>query len=249
MQKKLTPTPGPTSTLSYLDDGRTTLLLTGFGPFPSVPVNATMLLVPRLAIAARQLFPGVRIVTDILPTEWIAAPTRVDHLLATHRPDIVLHFGVSSRARGFEIEMRGRNQCVMAPDAVGAHPRHTDLGDDGPLLQPSRVPVEEIVRRLRRHHLPAFRSWTAGAYLCNATLYHVLTQIGARPVQAGFVHIPALLAPRARLSGHRRQLSASPGCPLTWMQTLTGSLEIIATLLDQPSPHPTRSRTAWQRHI
>src|SRR6185503_17433013 len=80
-------------------DARTTVLITGFGPFPGVPVNATMQLVPELARAAARQFAGVRIATEVLATEWAAAPQRLDALLAEIEPDLVLHFGVSSRAR------------------------------------------------------------------------------------------------------------------------------------------------------
>jgi len=226
-------------------DGRTTFLLTGFGPFPSVPANATMTLVPRLAAAARQLFPAVRIVTEILPTEWVAAPSRVNDLLATHQPDIVLHFGVSSRARGFEIEARGQNVRVMAPDASGAHPSRPAVRETGQHLLPSRVPVGEIVRRLRRQKLPAYQSWSAGTYLCNATLYHSLTETHGEACQTGFVHIPGSLAP----VGLQSSLRTSPGCPLTWPQALAGGLEIVATLLDQPSPNPARRALALRRHL
>lgn len=223
--------------------GRTTLLLTGFGPFPRVPVNATMTLVPRLADAARLLFPAVDIVSEILPTEWIAAPARVDHLLAKHDPDISLHFGVSNRARGFEIESRGRNLCVMAPDASGCHPLTNAVRDEDRDLRQSRVPVAEIVHRLRRQRIPAYRSWSAGTYLCNATLYHVLAELRAAGRRAGFVHIPDKLAAGGRLIGGARVRTA-PGCPMNWEQALVGGIEIIAAVLDQPSPNPARRARA-----
>ena len=247
MQRNLTSLK-PTEIAPSPADGRTTLLMTGFGPFPSVPVNATMTLVPRLAAAARQLFPAIRIVTEILPTEWVAAPLRVNHLLAHARPDIVLHFGVSSRARGFEIETRGRNARAMTPDAAGDHPEQPHISDNGQHLLPSRVPVTEIVRRLREQRLPAYQSWSAGSYLCNATLYHSLTETRGHAIEAGFIHIPDSLAlPGQSLS--TKPLRTQPGCPLTWPQALTGGLEIIATLLDQPSPNATRRTVALQRHI
>ena len=217
-------------------DGRTTVLLTGFGPFPSVPVNATMMLVPRLAQTASRLFPSTRFVHDILATEWETAPKRVDQLLALHSPDLILHFGVSSRARGFEIETRGRNACVNAQDASGACPDDTFVSAGGQDLHPSRIPVAEIVRRLRRKGIAAYQSWNAGTYLCNATLYHVLTSTQGQTSQAGFVHIPTLLAAPGRLPSSHMPLRTSPGCPLTWQEALQGSLEIIATCLDKPSP-------------
>ena len=56
---------------------RPVILLTGFGPFPSVPANATSLLVPRIAEAARTAFPGIAFEVRTLPTEWAAG---IDHL-------------------------------------------------------------------------------------------------------------------------------------------------------------------------
>ena len=78
---------------------RITVLITGFGPFPGVPVNATMRLLPELARAAPKRFPDVQFAVEVLPTEWAAAPRRLQQLLAEVEPDIALHFGVSSRAK------------------------------------------------------------------------------------------------------------------------------------------------------
>ena len=248
-QTKLPPSTASGCThMQSRDSGRTTVLLTGFGPFPKVPTNATMTLVPKLAKAARTLFPGVRFISEILATEWIAAPARVDRLIVEHRPDIILHFGVSSRARGFEIESRGCNACVTAPDAGGVLPRTACVRDGGEQFLPSRVPVNEIVRRLRLQQLPAYRSWNAGAYLCNATLYHVLAETDGGVGQAGFVHIPVALAPANPATVADNILRTSPRCPLSWPQTLIGGIEIIATLLDQPSPSPARRAHAMVHH-
>lgn len=225
-------------------NARTTVVLTGFGPFPSVPVNATMLLVPRLTAAARLLFPGLQIIGDILETDWIAAPARVNALVKLHQPDLLLHFGVSGRARGFEIETRGHNVRAPAPDANGKRPNDAAVRTGGQQQLAARVPVAEIVMRLRARGIPAFRSWDAGTYLCNATLYHALTATNANACAAGFVHIPQrLAAPSSRLSATR----TAPGCPLTWNQTLEGALEIIAACLDQPGPGPNKIAQVLQR--
>lgn len=230
------------------DSARTTVVMTGFGPFPGVPVNATMLLVPRLAVAARAAFPGTRIVCEILPTEWRAAPQRVDRLLATHQPDLVLHFGVSGRARGFEIETRGHNVCAMAPDAAGRTPGKPLIAEGGALRLPARVPVAAIVRRLRQRRIPAFQSWSAGDYLCNATLYHVLAATTGSACEAGFIHIPSLLAPPGRSHMAGAPLRCSPGCPMNWQQALEGALEIVAACLGRNSPRVVKSAPAFARH-
>jgi len=126
------------------------VLLTGFAPFPGVPVNASMRLVPELAELARRRFPGTEVSAGVLPTEWQAAPRQMEVLLAETRPDLLLHFGVSSRARGFEIEQRGQNRCQLQVDAAGALPASCAVREGGPDTMPASLPVSYIVARLRR---------------------------------------------------------------------------------------------------
>ncbi len=212
---------------------RTSVLITGFGPFPGVPVNATMRLLPELARAAPRLFPDVQFDTRVLPTEWAAGPRRLQQVLAEVEPDLALHFGVSSRARGFEIEQRARNACSASPDASGVLPAGPALRDGGAEHLPASLPVRHIVTRLRRLGIPAFVSRDAGSYLCNAALYHSLVcakDQSAAGRRVGFVHIPATLA---RPGGANRGRTGA--CPLTWDETVIGALEILAAALGRPS--------------
>jgi pyroglutamyl-peptidase len=218
---------------------RTTVLITGFGPFPGVPVNATMRLVPELAERAARMFAGVRIATAILATEWAAAPRHLDHLLGEVEPDLAIHFGVSSRARGFEIETRASNQCLASPDAAGVLPSARAVRGDGPLHLGAGLPVRYLVTRLRRRGIPAFVSRDAGGYLCNATLYHALVRAKEVPGRrVGFVHVPATLA---RPGGENRGRSGA--CTLTWPQAVDGGLEILAACLGRRA-HALGSRPA-----
>lgn len=209
---------------------RTTVLITGFGPFPGVPVNATMRLLPELAHSAERRYPDVHFAAETLPTEWAAAPRLLDRLLADLEPDFAVHFGVSSRARGFEVERRARNLCSVQPDAAGVLPLSTNLNSGGPEHLAASLPVQHIVTRLRRLGIPAFESRDAGTYLCNATLYHSLACGRATPRRRiGFVHVPASLA-RPGNPNHGR----TGACPLTWAQALGGALEILAVCLSRP---------------
>jgi pyroglutamyl-peptidase len=209
--------------------GRTTVLLTGFGPFPSVPANATSILVPRLAEAARARFPGIVFETRTLPTEWTAGIEHLCDLYEGMAPSVALHFGVSSRARGFEVEARGRNRLAYLPDASGIFPSAPVLRANGQEFLASTVPVGAIVDRLRRRGIPAFISRDAGAYLCNAALYSALdiARRGARDHRIGFIHVPATLL----LDERRRVLGTHPRCPLTWRDAIDGGLEIIGAVL------------------
>jgi pyroglutamyl-peptidase len=212
---------------------RTQVLLTGFGPFPGVPVNATMRLVPMLAEAMPRAFPDVVCDHMLLATEWETAPARVaETIRTTGAPDLVLHFGVSSRARGFEIETRARNACQMSPDAAGAMPDGPHLAVEGQAFLPTTLPVAHIVARLRARGIAAYASRDAGAYLCNAVLYRSLQSQGAHGIgRLGFIHIPASLA---KPGGANRGRSGA--CPLTWAQAFAGGLEIIAAALGRPAP-------------
>src|SRR5262249_5925593 len=134
------------------------VLLTGFAPFPGVPVNASMALVPQLADRAKCRFPGTKLSTAVLATEWLAAPRQLDIRLAHARAHLSLHFGVSGRARGCEIELRGQNRCLPAADAGGALPVSAAVREDGPEILRASLPVNYIVARLRRRGIPAFAS-------------------------------------------------------------------------------------------
>jgi pyroglutamyl-peptidase len=212
--------------------GRSTVLLTGFGPFPSVPANATSLLVPQIAEAARAAFPGIAFEVRTLPTEWAAGLDHLDEFYETIAPTVALHFGVSSRARGFEVEARGVNRRAFLPDAAGVFPSTPALSEGGAGYLASTVPVSAIVARLRAKGLPAFVSRDAGAYLCNAALYSALDKArrSSRDHRVGFVHLPASLLVEDR----RPQFGPHPRCPLTWRDTIDGGLEIIGAALGRP---------------
>jgi pyroglutamyl-peptidase len=213
---------------------RPVILLTGFGPFPSIPANATSLLVPRLAEAARRAIPGVRFAVEVLPTEWEASLDLLDDLVRTWKPAVALHFGVSGRASGFEIETRGRNACSHSLDAAGQLPRSEYVSPGGPEFLPATLPTAHLVSRLRRRGLPAQLSRDAGGYLCNALLYRSLelSRRRSEPVRTGFVHLPASL-----VSERRPDLEPRTG-RLGWGGVIEGGIEIIAGALGRPPPLP-----------
>ncbi len=214
--------------------GRPTIVLTGFGPFPGVPVNASATLVTRLANAARTRFPTHETVHDILPTEWNEVPERLRKLINLESVVLVLHFGVAQDAAGFRLELVGRNLQTSLQDTVGNLPKSVRVIEDGPDLLATTVPAERIAARLMGLGLPCTTSDNAGTYLCNALFYHSLAAAhGARdPHLAGFVHIPASLVGQ----GPEAQ-EPHPACPLDWQMAVSGGLEIIAACLGHIAQH------------
>lgn len=208
---------------------RPTIVLTGFGPFPGVPINATQTLVPRLANATRTLFPAHDTVVEILPTQWVEAPSRLRKLIDTGNVVLVLHFGVSQDAKGFQLELVSRNLQTSLHDAVGDLPLSVRVVEGGPDLLATTVPSERIAARLMGIDLPCTTSDNAGTYLCNALLYHSLSAARSAPVphMAGFVHVPASLI------GHGPDCrDPHPSCPLDWRTAISGGVEIITACMD-----------------
>lgn len=197
------------------------ILLTGFGPFPGVAENATAKLVPALADLARAEFPQHEVRVEIFETAWGVAPHRAAALIAQHRPALALHFGVAREARGFQIERIARNVCRIANDVTGCGPSSAVLAHEGPDIRSAAIDADALAAHLTRLGYPVSLSDDAGAYLCNAVLYHslgaaqALAQIEGTACRSGFIHIPADL----------------DGPPLSFAQALEGSLEILRNCL------------------
>jgi len=198
------------------------VLLTGFGSFPGVPVNATAQLVPRLAEAAAAAFPDTAITFDILPVTWHGGPQASAALIDACDPDVIVHFGVSERATGFVIETLARNGCHISIDAGGALPPLELIDPDAPAGLRATLPCETILRRLEDDGLPASLSEDAGQYLCNAVLFHSLLRV-KEGVKVGFIHLPVTLG--------------EPGAALTMEQALRGGLRILEACLLPAARH------------
>jgi pyroglutamyl-peptidase len=206
------------------------VMITGFEPFPTQPVNATAVLVPTVAALARRLFPDVTIDAHVLPTEWQRGPWALEDAVLAATPDVVLSFGIAGRAKGFEIETRARNVMSDKPDAAGLDGSGNWIDRDAPERLDASLPVSDIVRRLRARGIPVIPSRSAGTYICNATLFHALrlTRQFPRMTQVGFIHLPAELPVPGR-----RQTEVNRSSPLTWNQAVIGAVEIVASCLDR----------------
>lgn len=170
-----------------------TLVITGFGPFPGAPRNPSGVLAQWLARRRRPAFADVRLIAHVFPTTYAAVERGLPALLAKHRPDALLMFGLAPRARHLRIETRAHNRAsLLFPDAAQRKPSVLRLAAKGPDVLPVRAPVSRLVQAARAAGTRASLSHDAGRYLCNALLWRVLeseTRAG-RPRVTAFVHIP-----------------------------------------------------------
>src|SRR5947209_487027 len=100
-----------------------TVLITGFGRFPGAPFNPSKPLALAVARRRRPAFESVRRVLHIFDTNYAAVDRDLPKLLAKHKPDIVLMFGLAARTPFVRIETRARNAAsVLFPDVTGFRP-------------------------------------------------------------------------------------------------------------------------------
>ncbi len=169
----------------------TTILVTGFGPFPGAPYNPTAPLVHRLARVRRPALGDVKIVPHVFATSYAAVDRELPKLIAAHRPDALLMFGLHGRAKTLRIETRARNALALRPDAKGAAPRGRSIAPGLP-HQPMPVPARRLHGAASAARVPVALSRDAGHYLCNYLAWHatLAARLPGGPRLAAFVHVP-----------------------------------------------------------
>jgi pyroglutamyl-peptidase len=174
------------------------VLVTGFGPFPGIPVNPSAALARYLVSHRRVRY--AKLTRNLIewPTEW-AMLRDVATVLEREAPDVVLMFGVAGRRRKITPETRlVPYSSTLKPDAAGAfadRSRHTTA----PVLRPCVV-IPPVLTALSSAGVPAQASRDAGRYLCNALAYEMLRITAGRQSRVLFVHIPM---PQGRLPSNR----------------------------------------------
>lgn len=183
-----------------------TLLITGFGPFPTVADNPSGTLAQALD---GQIVDGVRIIGRQLDTSWVRAWPALADLARDTRPDALVMLGVARRGR-VEVERIAHNACLMTADCDGGLPTAPLLERGAPAILYSSLPWAE---------LGIATSVDAGRYLCNALFYRAMHHLTAIPWR-GFVHMPldgtvearALILRLARWIAARAAQSDGIGC-------------------------------------
>jgi pyroglutamyl-peptidase len=202
-----------------------TILITGFGPFPGAPYNPTIKLVERLTRLRRPALADIGIVGHVFDTSYGAVDRDLPALIAEHRPDALLMFGLAARTKYIRIETRARNALALLPDVSGTVLRRGTIAPGGPLDRRMPAPQQRLLAAARTAHVPVRLSRDAGRYLCNYLCWRASEKGG--PKLAAFVHVPLVKRhprPKTIHSAHSRtrvRPSAGPstgssGNPVLW---------------------------------
>ena len=186
---------------------RPKILITGFGRFPGAPSNPTMPLVARLARAARRQ--GLDCVAHVFATRYAAVDRELPALIAEHRPDAIVMFGLAGRRRHVSIELLARNRMsTWFPDAGGFLPPRAAIVGDAPATLRGRAAFSYLLAAARATRVRTRLSRDAGKYLCNYVYWRALEAAAQPdgPRRAVFIHVPPVgktTRPRARAKRHR----------------------------------------------
>jgi pyroglutamyl-peptidase len=170
------------------------ILITGFGPFPGAPFNPTEPLVARLLRLRRPAFSNVELSGHIFPVTYRAVDRELPELLAKHRPDALLMFGLAARTRHLRIETRARNAVTtLWPDSDHTRVRKGSISGsaDAMMFGPHTA---KLLRAAVATGIDARASRDAGSYLCNYLSWRAIETVNADggPRLAAFVHIPLI---------------------------------------------------------
>ena len=197
------------------------LLVTGFDPFGGETVNPAWEAVSRLPAETG----GAEIVKLQVPTMFGRAPEAVLREVERLRPDFVVSVGQAAGRTAITPERIAIN-CEEAsiPDNAGFQPAGGPVVEGGPVGYFSLLPVKEMAAAIQAAGLSGKVSNTAGTYVCNHLMYHILHACHTRypGMRSGFIHVPCIPEQQA---GHPEWFAL----PLEEIvRGLTAALEVLA---------------------
>ena len=165
------------------------LLITGFDPFGGATVNPAWEAVKQLP---EQI--GDYLLSKLeIPTVFALAAGTVLEQAATFRPDVILCIGQAGGRAAVTPERIAVNiRDAKIDDNAGNRPSGERIAEDGPAAYFATVPVKEMAAAMETAGIPATVSNSAGAFVCNDTLYSLLHHYDGTDVRVGFIHVPYL---------------------------------------------------------
>ena len=165
------------------------LLITGFDPFGGESINPSWEAVSRLP----DVVGNYRLTRLQIPTVFGRAAETVLAAAEAEPPDVILCVGQAGGRDAVTPERIAINIASAAkPDNVGNRPWEQRILPGGPDGSFSTVPVRAMAEAITAAGLPGRVSNTAGTFVCNDTLYRLLSHYAGSGLRVGFLHVPHL---------------------------------------------------------
>ena len=165
------------------------LLVTGFDPFGGADINPAWEAVNQLPDEVGDF----TLLKLQIPTVFGEAARRVLAQAEKFQPDVILCVGQAGGRNAVTPERIAVNiRDGKIPDNEGNQPEGERVVPDGPAAYFSTVPVKAMADAICAAGLPGQVSNSAGAFVCNDTLYLLLHHYVGTDVRVGFIHVPWL---------------------------------------------------------
>ena len=163
------------------------LLITGFDPFGGAAVNPSWQAVSRLPDQVG----NYTLCKLEIPTVFGEATRVVLEKAAQFQPDVILCVGQAGGRASVTPERIGVNiRDARITDNAGNQPHGEFVAPEGPAAYFATVPVLAMADAIEKAGIPATVSNSAGAFVCNDTLYGILHHYAGTDVRCGFIHVP-----------------------------------------------------------
>ncbi len=165
------------------------ILVTGFDPFGGATINPALEAVKKLPDEIN----GATLIKLAIPTVFGKAADVTKDAITRHQPDIVVSIGQAGGRCTVTPERVAINlDDARIPDNEGNQPLAVPIQADGPAAYFTQLPVKAMVQAIKDAGFPAAVSNTAGTFVCNHIMYHVLYLIDKEfpALKGGFIHVP-----------------------------------------------------------
>lgn len=165
------------------------LIITGFDPFGGEAINPSWEAVRRLP----DRIGAYRLTKLEIPTVFEKAAQRVLAAAEADPADAIICVGQAGGRAAVTPERIAINlNDARIPDNAGNQPAEIPIDPEGPDGIFSTLPLSAMARAIREAGLPGQVSLSAGAFVCNDTLYRLLRHFHGTEAKVGFVHVPYL---------------------------------------------------------
>ena len=166
-----------------------TLLITGFEPFGGETVNPSWEAVNRLPKMIGQW----NLSKIQIPVEYGKAAQVITEAAQQIQPNVILCIGQAGGRSAITPEAVAINlRDTVSPDNAGLVQQNLPVIPGGPDAYFATVPVRNMINAIKSANIPASLSLSAGAYVCNDTLYSLLHEFHRTKTLVGFIHVPYL---------------------------------------------------------
>lgn len=163
------------------------ILLTGFEPFGKEKLNPSWEVVKNM----RDNIMGAEIYKMKLPVVFKKASEMIEAELKRENYDCVLSLGQAGQRPSISIEYIGINlRHTRVGDNDSNCPKFEKICADGPDGIVSNLPIKNILKAWEENEIPAYLSFSAGAYVCNDIMYSTSLIGRDLGLRSGFIHLP-----------------------------------------------------------